>query len=207
MRLIFTILLIFESIISFSQGNKNAVSLSDRNIQSPPKYFDINDPYFLVFFVNAQSTNRTQKLFKEQIVKSKNYRAIPVQELDYFIDSIRKQVYKDTGQLCSTGEVFINQSKAYVALSNYIFWVNNKYWYRVGDNAQNTIEFVKEFMVPEKIKSAAIVTPPPEKNIKCMGKTIAHIYLHTNRKYKFNFMVAKMKLRQVKIGSKWIGHN
>ena len=40
-----------------------------------------------------------------------------------------------------------------------------------------------------------------------MGKTIAHIYLHTNRKYKFNYKVAKMKFQQVKIGSKWIGHN
>lgn len=190
-----------------AQGKDNAVSLNDRSIKASKKYFDINDPYFLIFFVNAQSTSRKRKLFKEQITKSKNYRVVPTQDLDYFIDSIRTEIFKDTGQLCSTGEMFINQSKAYVALSNYIFWVNNKYWYRVGDNGKNTIEFANEFLVSEKVKKAAIVSPTPEKNIKCMGKTIAHIYLYTNRKHKFNYSVAKMKFHQVKIGSRWIGHN
>jgi len=192
---------------AFCQSKQNSVLLDDRSVQSSRKYFDVNDPYFLIFFVNAQSTKRKRKLFKEQIKKSKHYRTIAKQELDVFIDSIRTAVFKDTGQLCSTGESYIKQSKAYVALSNYVFWVNNKYWYRVGDDGKNTTEFVNEFLVAQKIKSAAIVAPPPEKNIKCMGKTIAHIYLQTNRKFKFNYKVARMKFHQVKIGSKWIGHN
>ena len=147
MRLTFTILLIISSIFDLAQSKQTSVSLDDRSVHSAKKYFDVNDPYFLIFFVNAQSSARKRKLFKEQITKSKYYRLIAKQEMDVFVDSIRTAVFKDTGQFCATGETFINHSKAYVALSNYIFWVNNKYWYRVGDDGQNTKEFVKEFLV------------------------------------------------------------
>jgi hypothetical protein len=92
--------------------------------------------------------------------------------LDVFIDSIRTAVFKDTGQLCSICESYIKQSKAYVALSNYVFWENNKYWYRVGDDGKNTAEFVNEFLVAQKIKSAAIVAPPPEKKLSVWAKQL-----------------------------------
>ena len=192
---------------TFSQGKQVSLSLDDRKVHSPKKYFDTNDPNFLISFVNAQSSNKKLKLLDKQIKKSKFYRSISKDEMSFFIDSIRDATYKDTGKFCYTGLSSIKQSNAYIPQSHYIIWVNYMYWYRVGDNGKNTMDFANEFLVSEKIKSLAIVSPPPEKNIQCMDKTIAHIYLVTNKRIKFDYSVARMKFNQIKLGHKWIGHN
>jgi hypothetical protein len=192
--------------VALSQGGKTSVSLSDRSIKSSMKYFDENDPYFLIFFVNAQETDRKIKLFKHQVEKSKCYRKINKEDISYFIDSVQRIIFRDTGQFCSTTQVSINKSNPSLPISNYIFWVNNKYWYRVGDNGKNTLEFANEFLDAEKIKSISIVAPQQKTN-NCIGKPVAYFYLFTKRGFKFNYQVAKLKFKQLKLGSRWIGHN
>jgi hypothetical protein len=192
--------------VALSQGSKTSVSLSDRSMKSSMKYFDENDPYFLIFFVNAQDAASKIKLFKHQIEKSKSYRKISKDEIVNFIDSIQRIIFRDTSQFCSTSQVSINKLNPSLPISNYIFWVNNRYWYRVGDNAKNTLEFANEFLDAEKIKSLSIVAPL-QKATSCMGKPIAYFYLVTKRGFKFNYKVAKLKFKQLKLGSRWVGHN
>lgn len=170
------------------------------------KYFDENDPYFLMFFVNAQKTPRKVKLFKQLVEKSKSYRKIAKEDIAYFVDSVQRIIFTDTSQFCSTSQVSINKSNPSLPISNYIFWVNNKYWYRVGDNAKNTLEFANEFLDAEKIKSISVVAPL-QKATSCIGKPVAYFYLVTKRGFKFNYKVAKMKFKQLKLGSRWVGHN
>lgn len=207
MKLHFFILFNIIVSLTIGQTNNNVVFLNDRSTKTSADYFDINDPFFLIFFVNAQKQNNKIKVFKEQIKKSEYYRKIDSYDLDFFIDSIRNAVFKDTGLICLTKRVSIKKTNIYLPVSNYIFWVDNKYWYKVGDNGKNTLEFVNEFLVQNKVKSAAMVSPPPETNFKCIGKTIAHIYLSTNRHYHFNYAIAKMKFKQLKLGKRWVGHN
>ena len=175
-------------------------------MKSSMKYFDVNDPFFLIFFVNAQEATNKIKLFKHQVENSKSYRKIPKEDIAYFVDSTQRIIFRDTGQFCSTSQVSINKSNPSLPVSNYIFWVNNKYWYRIGDNGKNTFEFANEFLDAEKIKSICIVAPK-QKNNNCIGKPVAYFYLFTKRGFKFNFQVARMKFKQLKLGSRWIGHN
>ncbi len=202
-------LIIFCGLTCFaalSQGSKTSISLSDRSTKSSMKYFDENDPYFLMFFVNAQKTPRKVKLFKQLVEKSKSYRKIAKEDIAYFVDSVQRIIFTDTSQFCSTSQVSINKSNPSLPISNYIFWVNNKYWYRVGDNAKNTLEFANEFLDAEKIKSISVVAPL-QKATSCIGKPVAYFYLVTKRGFKFNYKVAKMKFKQLKLGSRWVGHN
>ncbi len=207
MKLYSTIL--FSCIISFSYGQTdNAVfALKDRTTKNPASYFDINDPKFLIPFVNNQKFRNKLKLFKFYITNSKGYSVINSAELNDYIDSVKRLVYRDTGHFCVTGEVSIKKKNHYIPISHYIFWINNRYWYRIGDDGKKTIEFIDEFLLPEKIKSIEVVVPTKINSSSCLDKTLAYFYITLNRRTKNNYKVANLKFRQAKLGNRWIGHN
>lgn len=198
--------MLFVFYFANAQSKNQVVQLGDRSTTNSQKYFDVNDPHFLIFFLNEQKFHNKIKLLDSLIKKDPTYETISKNEIFYFVDSIREIILKDTGKVCISGETSIKSKTVFLPLSNYIFWINYKCWYKVGYHSKNTLEFANEFLVAEKIKNIAIVTP---KKItpSCMGKTIAHIYIFTKRRAKINYEIAGLKLKQNKLGSKWIGHN
>lgn len=207
MNLYLTIL--FSCFISFSYGqtDKAVFSLQDRNIKNPASYFDLNDPEFLIPFVNNQKSGNKVKLFKHYVRHSKGYTVIDNTEINDYVDSIKKLVYKDTGHFCLTGQISIKKKNHYIPISHYIFWINNRYWYRIGDDAKKTIEFVDEFLLPEKINTIEVVVPEKIKANNCLDGTLAYFYLSLNKRTKNKYKVANLKFRQMKLGNRWIGHN
>ncbi len=196
--------LLCSNCIAQNKGKNGA--LNDRATKSSQQYFDVNDPYFLAFFINAQSKGNKRKMFDSLIKKSPYYNSISANEMEFFIDSIRDVIFKDTGKACITGEVSVKTKNVFLPKSNFIFWINNKCFYKVGYHKRNTVEFAEEFLVLQKIKSISIVVPPKTTN-DCIGKTIAHIYIFTKRKARINYDVANLEFKQFKIGNRWIGHN
>ena len=206
MKFTITMCVLFVFYFANAQSKDQVVQLGDRSTTNSQKYFDVNDPHFLTFFINQQSKGNKIKLLDSLVKKTPSYKSISKTEIDFFIDSIKEIIFKDTGKVCTAGETSIKNTNVFLPLSNYIFWINYKCWYKVGYHSKNTLEFANEFLVAEKIKNIAIVTP--KKIIpNCMGKTIAHIYIFTKRRAKINYEIAGLKLKQNKLGSKWIGHN
>lgn len=206
MRLVFVILSTIISCILKAQGTKQNVALNDRATKSSQQYFDVNDPYFLAFFINAQKGRDKKRLFDSLVKKSPYYYSIPFNEMEFFVDSIRQMIFRDTGKVCVSKEVSVKSKNIMLPQSSYIFWINDKYFYKVGYHPKNTIDFSEEFLVLQKIKSIAVIVPPKTTN-NCIGKTIAHIYIYTKRRADINYNIASLKQRQLKIGRRWIGHN
>jgi hypothetical protein len=206
LKLFFAILFFVCFTILSAQSKRQNVALNDRGVKSSQQYFDVNDPYFLAFFINAQQGGNKKRMFDSLVKKSPYYNAVSTNEMAFFIDSFSAILLKDTGKVCTTNEVSVKAQHIFLPKSNYIFWINNKCFYKVGYHPQNTIDFIDEFLVLEKIKSIAVVVPPKTTD-NCIGKTIAHIYISTKRRAKLNYNVANCKPRQLKIGKKWVGHN
>lgn len=206
MKLLFTILFITFVAIVLAQSSKQNVALNDRAIKSSQQYFDVNDPYFLAFFINAQKGGYKKRLFDSLVKKSPYYNSIAINEMEFFIDSIKELVFRDTGKTCVSTEISVKSKKVFLPKSNYIFWVNDKCFYKVGYHPKNTIEFVDEFLVLQKIRNISVIIPPKTTD-NCIGKTLAHIYIYTKRRSKINYNVASLEHKQLKIGRKWIGHN
>lgn len=206
MKLLITISFVTLAAAVLAQSSKQNVALNDRAIKSSQQYFDVNDPYFLAFFINAQKGGDKKRMFDSLVKKSSYYNSIAQNEMEFFIDSIKELVFRDTGKVCISTEISVKSKNVVLPQSSYIFWVNDKYFYKVGYHPKNTKEFVDEFLVLQKIKSISVIVPPKNTS-NCIGKTLAHIYIYTKRRSKINYDVASLKHKQLKIGRKWIGHN